>query len=133
MTIDCSNRITTKVREQFDSQRRKNLLEAFKEYEYNETDKLSKIDLFSMLDEKAGQEFDRTIAAEMFEKMDVDNDELVTFKEFADVYIEVEEKLNHELAAFRDREIELGNQLNTWTKKLNDSTKLEKKNSFGKP
>lgn len=121
-----------RVRPQFERERRKDLLEAFKKYDYDESDKLSKIDLFSMMDEIAGSEVDRQVALEMFEQMDKDNDELVTFEEFATVFIEVEEKLNHELAAFRDREIEIANQLNTWNKKLSDAKIDEKKNLFGK-
>ena len=108
------------------------LLAAFKRHDYDEGDKLSKIDLFSMMDDRAGVEVDRNVAIEMFEKMDKDNDELITFDEFCSVFIEVEEKLNHEVASFRDREIDIGNQLNTWSNKLNDAIKNEKKNQFGK-
>ena len=64
--------------------------------------------------------------------MDRDNDELVTFDEFSKVYIEVEEWLSHKIAEYRDRNIEIESELKSWDLKLQEVTKTEQLNSYGR-
>ena len=120
------------VRPHFARERRKNLTEILKKHGFDEESQFSKIDLFTLLDERAKHEFDRTIAAELFSKMDKDHDELISFNEFCDVFVSVEEKLSQEVATYKDRQIELGNFLKTWKRNLNDAQGKEKKNAFGR-
>jgi Ca2+-binding EF-hand superfamily protein len=108
------------------------LLGVFKEYEIDELEQISKIELFSLLDQRAKHEFDRNVAAELFSKMDEDNDELINFEQFFDVFVTVEEELNFKIAKYKDRLIELKNLTNTWTSKLSEAERKEKNNSFGR-
>ncbi len=80
---------------------------------------------------QAGVEFDRQMANDIFQKMDEDEDELVTFEQFAFVYIEAEERLSHRIADYRDRKVQLSNEIRTWKNKLREAQETEKLNQFG--
>lgn len=122
---------TDHVREDYYSARVEDLRKAFKAIDVDGDKRLSKIELFKFLDDRSRKEFDRGVASELFEQMDSDKDELITFNEFARGYIQAEERLHHKLAHYNDRNKELDNEIVTFNSKLDQAKKTEKKNSFG--
>lgn len=71
------------------------------------------------------------MADDIFRKMDEDEDELVTFEQFAFVYIEAEERLSHRIADYRDRKVQLSSEIKTWKSKHREAQEKELKNGFG--
>lgn len=73
------------------------------------SDTVSKIELYQFLDTRAGTQFDREVADDLFVRADSDGDLLVTFEQFALVFVEAEERLSKKIADYRDKITELEN------------------------
>lgn len=61
----------------------------------------------------------------MFRRMDDDDDELVTFDQFATVYIQQEEILHHQIASDRDRMIQIHNEIDACKYRLEEEEKTQ--------
>ena len=126
------------IRPEYEHERHDDLWRHFEKIDKDHDRKISKIELFEFLDLRVREngfedgQFDRAVASELFEKMDRDNDELVTFDEFCKVYIEVEERLCHKLAQYRGRVMEIEAELESWNRKLDEVKLTEKLNPYGR-
>ncbi|EAR94271.2 transmembrane protein, putative (macronuclear) [Tetrahymena thermophila SB210] len=106
------------------------IIKEFQKLKVSSTQKLNKDELFQILDKKLGKQYDRSIANQLIDKLDTDEDGKFQASQFFSIVIEASQTLQDKIEQNRDFLQELTQKRKNVYKKYEEEMQKEKKNEY---